>query len=293
MDTVALQAYALIIEEGSFSAAARRLGISKSMCSKHISDIEARLGARLLTRSTRSVRPTAIGLDYYGKVRRILDLMAEADESVKAEVNTASGRLKIGAPLSYTNAVLQPHILRFCRNYPAIQLEMVLDDGIVDLIGQGYDAAIRVGELEDSALHARRIDSVSTFIVGAPAYLQEYGMPERPGDLAQHRALHYTNMRGAGTWPFRLGREVQHQKVHPAFMTNNGEMIRAAAVAGMGLAFMPEFLIRKDVEEGRLVSVLTEYEMPELPVNIVYPSRRNASAALRVLLDFAPRMEVR
>ncbi|MBT9384333.1 LysR family transcriptional regulator [Pseudooceanicola sp. CBS1P-1] len=290
MDTIALRTYALIVEEGSFSAAADRLGISRSMCSKHINDIEANLGARLLTRTTRSVKPTGIGLDYYAKVRKILDLLDEANESVKTETNTAAGRLKIGAPVSYTLSILRPHLVRFMRDYPAIQLEVSLDDKLHDMISEGYDAVIRVGELEDTSMHARQFHHVSTHVVASPGYLEENGTPEVPSDLSHHRTLYYANMRGAGTWPFKRGEELFYQKIHPVFSANNGELIATAALDGLGIAFLPDFLVREHIQEGRLKALLCEYSLPDIPISVVYPSRRNASAALKAFIDFcAPR----
>lgn len=292
MDTTVLRAYAFIVEEGSFSAAAQRLGISRSMCSKHINDLEASLGARLLTRSTRSVKPTAIGADYYVKVRRILDLLEEASESVRTETSTATGRLKIGSPVSYTLNALQPHILGFMAAFPSIQLEVVLDDRSSDLIADGFDAVIRAGVLEDTSMLARRLHGSPTHVVASPGYLRDHGVPRRPGDLVSHRTLYYTNLRGSGTWPFQLGADALHQKIHPAFSSNNGDIIRAAAAAGQGVAHLPEFIIGPDLKAGTLVPILTEYEMPELPISVVYPTRKHTSAALQVFLDFVTHMDL-
>ncbi|MFP1645800.1 LysR family transcriptional regulator [Pontitalea aquivivens] len=290
METNILRAYALIVEEGTFSAAALRLGISKSMCSKHISDLEQTLGARLLTRSTRSVKPTAIGVEYYAKVRRILDLLDEVNECVKLESATATGKLRIGSPVSYSLRLMQAHILQFLQDYPGIQLESVFDDRKSDLIAEGFDAVIRIGDLEDTSMVARRLDSVKTLVVATPDYLHQHGTPERPGDLASHKVIHYTNMQGAETWPFQKDDELIWQKVHPRFSSNNGEIIRLAALAGHGIAYLPEFLIAEDLQAGTLVPIMTEFRRPDLPVSIIYPSRKNPSAALKAFLDFASRM---
>ncbi len=291
MDTNILKAYTLIVEEGTFSAAARRLGISKSMCSKYISDLEEQLGARLLTRSTRSVKPTAIGVEYYHKARRILDLLEEANESAKTESASTTGRLRIGSPVSYSLRALQPHILQFIERYPGIQLESILDDSKSDLIADGFDAVIRIGDLDETSMVARRVHSVKSMVVAAPAYLQRHGTPDQPSDLAAHRVLHYTNLGGAATWPFQKDDELVWQKVHPRFASNNGEIIRAAALAGHGIAYLPEFLIRDDLTAGSLVPLMTGFTRPDVPISIVYPSRKNASAALKAFLEFAPQIE--
>ncbi|MCH8467863.1 MAG: LysR family transcriptional regulator [Roseinatronobacter sp.] len=288
MDTITLRAYALIIEEGSFSAAARRLRISKSMCSKYISDLEESLGARLLTRSTRSVKATGIGVEYYTKVRRILDLLDEANESAKATSETTTGHLRIGLPASYSLRVLKPHILNFIEKYPGIHLETVFDDNKSDLIADGFDAVFRIGDLEDTNMIARRILSTKCMIVAAPDYLANYGTPNSPSDLVAHQALHYTNVNSTETWPCQINNEILWFKITPRFSSNNGEIILEAAIAGHGIAYLPEFLIADTLTSGQLVQVLTEFNRPDLPISIVYPSRKNISGALRALLDFNP-----
>ncbi len=288
MDTNTLRAFVLIIEEGSFSAAARRLRISKSMCSKYISDLEDSLGARLLTRSTRSVKATGIGLEYYNKVRRILDLLDEANESTKATSETITGHLRIGSPVSYSLRVLRPHILNFIEKYPGIHLETVFDDNKNDLIADGFDAVIRIGDLDDTNMIARRILSTKCMIVAAPEYLANHGTPNSPSELVSHQALHYTDVNTTETWPCQSNNEILWYKITPRFSSNNGEIILDAAIAGHGIAYLPEFLVADALKSGKLVQVLTAFNRPDLPISIVYPSRKNISAALRALLDFKP-----
>ncbi len=286
MDTAILQAYVHIVDEGSFAAASRRMGISKSLASKYIADLEADLGTRLLSRTTRSVRPTEIGTEYYRQVKEILSRLEEANETVRQVSKQARGRLRIGAPIYYTLSVLQPHVTRFVETYPEIQLELVLDDGRNDVIAEGLDAVIRIGELEDSSLLARRLRSASVLVVASPSYLAEHGRPMTPADLAGHRCLYYTNMRGAGTWPFRQNDEIIYQKVQPFFSSNNAEMIRLAALAGTGIAMAVDFMVAEDLEQGKLVQVLPEFTLPELPVSVVYPQSRGMTAAMRAFLDY-------
>lgn len=286
MDTAILRTFVHIVDEGSFAAAARRMGISKSLCSKYISDLEHTLGARLFTRTTRSVKPTAVGLDYSVQVRDILARLESANEAVRTVSAHPSGPLKIGSPVSYTMKVFQPHILRFMEEYPDIQLEAVLEDGQNDLIAEGFDAVIRIGSLRDSSLLARHLHDARILLVASPDYLAEYGAPLVPADLTAHRCLHYTHLRSASTWPFRRGNEILHQKIQPFFQTNNGDMILAAALNGRGLAMLPAFMIEDEVAQGRLVPVLEEYTLPDVPVNVVYPTRKHMTAALRTFLAF-------
>lgn len=286
MDTAVLQTYLHIIDEGSFAAAARRMGISKSLASKYIADLETSLGARLLTRSTRSVRPTTLGGEYYTQIKDVLGRLDAANEAVRQVSAHPSGRLRIGSPVSYTLQVFRPHMMRFMEAYPDILLDVVLDDRCTDLIGDGLDAVIRIGELDDSSLFARRLHGARIHVVATPDYLASFGTPQRPADLVAHRCLHYTNLRGAGTWPFQQGNELIYQKISPFFASNNGEMILAAALEGKGIALMPEFLIEQELRDGRLQRVLPDFSLPEVPVNLVYPTRKNMTAALRAFLDF-------
>lgn len=286
METAVLRTFLHIVDGGSFAEAARRMGISKSLCSKYISDLEASLGARLLTRSTRSVKPTAVGLDYSARVREILTQLDAATEAVRAISAQPSGPLKVGAPIFYTLRVLQPHMLRFIEQHPEIQLEAVLDDERADLVGDSFDAVIRIGDLDDSGLFARHLHDVRLMLVASPGYLAAHGVPVKPSDLSDHRSIYYTNLRGSGTWPFRRGNEVIHQKIVPVFQTNNGEMVRAAAMDGKGIAMMPVFMIDEELRDGRLVPILTDFFLPEIPVNLIYPSRRHMTAALRAFMEF-------
>ncbi len=286
MDTAVLRTYVHIIDEGSFAGAARRMGISRSLVSKYVSDLEARLGAQLLTRSTRSLRPTGLGQTYYEQVREILRNLDEAEDSVRQGAGRVAGRLRVGAPVSFTLQVLNPHVMRFMEENPEVRLDLSLDDGCVDPVAAGVDATIRVGLLEDSALRARQLCMVDTVLVASPAYLAEHGTPLLPADLQDHRCLYYTNSRSSGTWPFRHGEEVIHQKVTPAFSSNNGDMIRKAALDGQGIALTVGFQVADDLKAGRLVPLLTGYGLPELPVSVIWPSSRNMSAALRAFVDF-------
>lgn len=286
MDTISLKVFSLIVEEGTFSAAAVRLGISRSMCSKYINDLEDKLGARLLTRSTRSVKTTAIGMAYYQKVRRILNLLDEANEQAKVESGTVAGRLRIASPTSLSQRALQPHILKFLELHPDIQFESVFDDSRSDLIAKGYDAMIRIGELDDTSMVARRVHSTKCLIVASPAYLADNGTPQHPSDISDHKILHCTTMSSSTTWPFRNGNEIFWQKVSPRFASNNGDIVAAAAAADHGIAYLPGFLVDDYISTGALTCILTGYTRPDLPISIVYPSRKNISAALKAFLEY-------
>lgn len=287
MDISLFRTFVSVVDEGSFAAAAQRLGISRSLCSKHVADLEAHLGVRLLTRTTRKVTPTAGGLAYSRELRELLARLDAATESVRTASATPSGTLKIGSPIFYTLKVLQPHLLVFMERYRDIQLQVLLDDGASDIVGDGFDAVIRIGELRDSSLHARRIHSARVMLVASPGYLAAKGQPARPADLLRHDCLHYTNLPGNFAWPFRKGTRTIRQQVRPSFSSNNAELLHAMALNGKGLALLPEFMIGEDVADGRLMPLMPEYTLFDLPVNLVYPSARLMTTALRSFVDFA------
>lgn len=180
MDITVLRTFLAIIDEGSFAAGARRMGISRSMCSKNIADLEQELGARLLVRTTRAVHTTPIGQVYADQLRDALARLDAANENVRAIAEKPTGMLKIGAPIAYTMKILQPHLLRFMEQYPDIQMQLQLDDGTSDVIGQGFDAVIRIGLLQDSSLIGRRIHHADLKIVASPGYVKEHGAPKTP-----------------------------------------------------------------------------------------------------------------
>ena len=286
MDTNVFRTFVSVVDEGSFAAAAQRMGISRSLCSKHVADLEAHLGVRLLVRTTRKVTPTAAGLSYSQDLRDILARLDAATEAVKATTTRQSGALKIGSPIFYTLKVLQPHLLDFMERFRDIQLQVVLDDGTSDIVGDGFDAVIRIGDLADSSLHARRLHSVRILLVASPDYLAQAGRPEKPADLLRHDCLHYTNLPGNQTWPLRRGSRTIRQPVRPSFSSNNTELLHSMALNGRGLALLPEFIVGDDIAAGRLAVLMTDYALPDLPVNLVYPSGKLLTGAMRSFLDF-------
>lgn len=292
MDINVFRTFVSVIDEGSFSAAAQRMGISRSLCSKHVADLEAEVGVRLLTRTTRKVTPTAVGLSYCQALRDVLARLDEATEAVKASSLTLSGSLKIGSPILYTLKVLQPHLLDFMERHRDVHLQIVLDDGTNDIVAEGFDAVIRIGNLKDSTLHARRLHAVRIMLVASPDYLARNGRPKVPADLLRHDCLHYTNLPGNLTWPLRRGSRTIRQPVRPVFFSNNTELLHSMALNGRGLALLPEFVVRDGIETGRLEVVMGEYALPDLPVNLIYPSGKLMTGAMRSFLDFAVKLRL-
>ena len=292
MDITVLRTFLAIIDEGSFAAAARRMGISRSMCSKNIADLEQELGARLLVRTTRAVHTTPIGQVYADQLRDALARLDAANENVRAIAEKPTGMLKIGAPIAYTMKILQPHLLRFMEQYPDIQMQLQLDDGTSDVIGQGFDAVIRIGLLQDSSLIGRRIHHADLKIVASPGYVKEHGAPKSPEDLQQHKCLHYTILRRPDTWPLQRDGQTIYQKVVPVFSSNNSEMLLSMAANGKGIALLPDFLAKEELKSGTIVPLLSEFAVPGVPVSILYPPGKLLTAAMRTFLDFMARLRL-
>ena len=283
----ALEAFARVAETGSFSAAARGLNLSKSLISRQVSALEAELGARLISRTTRSLTLTEAGRGYYEQVTRILAQMEEADLSVSQLQATPRGRLRVNAPMSFSLLRLAPALPDFLALYPEIEVDMVMNDRRVDLMEEGFDLAIRIGRLADSSLVARKLGAMQRYIVASPAYLAERGTPKVPADLRHHACLCYSNADTIDEWRFCEpdGRPISIE-VKGRVRANNGDLLRIAALRGLGFVDLPNFLVAGDIESGALVPVLQDYVKQDGGVYAVYPHARYLPPKIRVFIDF-------
>lgn len=282
-----MEAFAMVVDQGGFTDAARKMGISKSAISKHISALEARLGARLLNRTTRRVSPTEIGLAYYDRARRVLNDAGEADALVTSMQSAPSGLLRLSVATDFGVTLLSPILGEFLKEYPSITINMVLNNRYVELISEGFDMAIRMGELEDSSLRARRIAETTRKMVAAPAYFRNFGRPMKIDDLNEHKLLHYSSQAAGNVWKITAPSGEKRQVRSAGWLTvNDGQSLLNAAVAGLGIAFLPSFLYHAAMKEG-----LVEEAMPDLPVEIVgiyavYPPGRFTQPKVRAFIDF-------
>src|SRR5579859_2844631 len=283
----ALEAFARVAETGSFSAAARALNLSKSLISRQVSALEAELGSRLISRTTRSLTLTEAGRGYYEQVARILAQIEEADLSVSQLQATPRGRLRVSAPMSFSVLRLAPVLPDFLALYPEIEVDVVLNDRRVDLLADGFDLAIRIGRLADSSLIARKLSDTKLYVCASPGYLQLRGTPKVPADLKRHDCLCYSNADFLTEWRFtdQDGRPLSVE-VKGRLHANNGDLLRAAALRGQGLVELPDFLVGPDVESGALVPVLESYFRQDGGVYAVYPHARYLPPKIRVFVDF-------
>lgn len=285
-----MEAFAMVVDQGGFTDAARKMGLSKSAVSKHVTALEARLGARLLNRTTRRVSPTEIGLAYYDRARRVLTDAGEADALVTAMQTAPSGLLRISVATDFGVNLLSPILGDFLRDYPGITVNMVLNNRYVELISEGFDLAIRVGEMEDSSLRARKLTETTRRMIGAPSYFQTYGRPQKIDDLNDHKLLHYSNQANGNVWKILAPSGERRQVRSSGWLTvNDGQSLLNAAVAGLGIAYLPSFLYGDAMRKGQVVEAI-----PDLPVEVqgiyaVYPPGRFTQPKVRAFIDFLAR----
>jgi len=280
-----MRIFAQVLEAGSFTAAADRLGMSKQSVSRRLMQLEERLGVRLLNRSTRRLDATPLGQHYYQSALRLLGEVQQVEHDISGQAQALRGTLRLSAPLSFAMSHLGCLLTEFLQLHPQVDVEVDLSDRAVDLIGEGYDLALRIGALEDSSLIARRIASVERVYCASPAYLQARGVPLKPEDLAGHDCLPYGHSRQV-QWQFRQGGKAQAIQVAGRMRANNGELLRDAAIAGMGVTYLPTFIVGQALADGRLVNVLEEWTPPALQLSAVYPQHRQVARPVQGFVSF-------
>lgn len=280
-----MRIFAQVMEAGSFTAAAERLGLSKQFVSRRVMQLEARLGVRLLNRSTRRLDATPLGERYYQTGLRLLGEVQLLEQDISGQTLELRGTLRLSAPLSFAIAHLGCLLTEFLQCHPGVDVEVDLSDRAVDLIGEGYDLALRIGTLEDSSLVARRIAAVERVYCASPGYLAARGTPQVPAQLRGHDCLPYGHARQV-QWQFKGEGKATSIAVSGRMRANNGEMLRDAAMAGMGITYLPTFIIGQALEQGRLVPVLEDWTLPALQLSAVYPQHRQVARPVQVFVAF-------
>ena len=276
-----------VVDSGSFTAAAERLGISKSVVSKYVTRLEDRLGARLLNRTTRRLSLTEAGRVFYERSRQGLADIEDAQAEVSRLQGEPRGTLRLNAPMSFGILHVAPALPEFLNLHPDVTVDMNLDDRIVDMIEEGFDVSVRISELPDSSLVARRLGPCRHAIVAAPAYLERCGTPRTPEELRNHNIITYRYQESAHEWHFLTpGNKPISVAVSGSLMMNNSLAVREALLEGVGITRTPTFVVGKDIQEGRLIPVLSEYQILEVTIFLVYPQRRHLSPKVRAFADF-------
>jgi DNA-binding transcriptional LysR family regulator len=273
-----------VVDVGGFAAAGRKLNMSPSTVTAHIQSLEARLGVRLLNRSTRKVSVTEVGSAYYERCMQILADLEEADSVVQALQSTPRGKLRLNAAVAIP-PLLAPVIAEFSRLYPDVSLSMTMSDRMVDLVEEGFDLAIRLLPIPDSSLIIRRVGTFRLIACAAPEYLARHGIPRVPSDLVNHNCLSFSYSPWGTEWRFSGPEGDQSVPISGNLESNSANALRLAAVQGQGVTMMPSFLVVDEIKSGRLVPILTEFMRTEHPINAVYPHRHQLSAKVRSFLD--------
>lgn len=284
-DILAFRLYTRVARLGSFSAAARESGLAQSQVSRMVAELEASLGARLLSRTTRAVLPTEAGLEFLARMEPILAAIEDAENSVR-ETGELRGVLRVGMPSTLAIRVVIPRLSIFTERHPLLQVELLLDDKRQDMVREAVDVGIRVGPLPDSGGTARLIGTMHRVIVASPAYLARCGTPGRPEDLAGHRIVRGPAAMAVTSWQFERAGESISIDVQPNLSTNDTEGALAAAAGGLGITSTTSWACRREFANGTLTRLLPEWTMVDLPVHAYFPLGRATRMAARTFVDF-------
>jgi DNA-binding transcriptional LysR family regulator len=281
-----IRAFAKVVQHSSFAAAARDLRLSRSAVSKHVMELEEELGVQLLSRTTRSVTATENGQAYYERCLAILSDLEEADLAATRLQAEVRGLLRINAPMSFGTLHLARAVADFMEKYPDLRIQLLLSDQQVDPVQEGFDITLRIADLPSSSMIARRIAPARRAICASPSYLARHGTPKHPDDLRGHACLTYGHLATGNQWKL-TGPDGDHWIAIPwTLCTNNAEVLRDAAVQGRGIALLPTFIAGADFQQGRLATILTSYQAPEISIYAIYPETRHVSLKVRVFIDF-------
>lgn len=284
----ALVVFARVAETRSFTAAAERLDLTSSAVSKAVSRLEQELGVRLLNRSTRVVTLTSDGAAFFEQCRQILAAVEEAERSVTLSKGTPHGRLRLQMPVGFGRRVVVPALGRLARRYPGLVVDAELSDRVADLAYEGFDAAIQIGQVSDERLVARTLCRLRFTALASPDYLERHGEPVSPDDLEHHECLAYVSPLTGGYRPWEFSKDGQPypRRVSGRLNVNNADSLLEAAIAGMGIVMISNFMAAEAISTGKLKPILTDYVAPGPKVYIVYPPSRTVSLKLRTMIDF-------
>jgi len=280
-----MKVYVLAVEKGSLSAAAAACDISATMAGNHLRTLEKRLGMQLLNRTTRRQHLTPFGEDYYQRCKEILRLVAETDEQAQQQQLAPAGKLRVTAPVSFGTEALMPALSDYLERYPQVSIDLVLSDRVTDLLEEGFEAAIRVGPVPDSALIARPLAPYRLMICASPEYLARRGTPVMPDELSRHECLSFSPS-AAAHWRLQDQEHICRVPVSGRLQVNQGQALRVAALRGMGIVLQPAILLEDDVRAGRLVQLFPRHQLPTRPMSILYLPDRYRSPKLRSFVDF-------
>lgn len=284
-----LRAFTQVVVAGGFAAAARDMGLSRSAVNKLVLALEQELGVQLLHRSTRVVTPTEAGLAFHARAVEILASLEAAQRAVTQLHEQPTGRLRVNAPMTFGTLHLAPVLAQFTAQYPDLQLQISLSDRLIDPLEEGFDITLRIAQPPPStSLVVVPLAPAARLVCAAPSYLQQHGIPTRPQDLRQHSCLHYGHLPMPSPWSFLANKTEGSQTipVQGRLCSNNGEVLKTAAIAGLGITLLPSFMVEPALQQGELQQILADYPLEPLPMSILYPVSRHLSVKVRLLVDF-------
>ncbi len=282
----AMEAFVRVVEAGSFSGAAKQLRVGQPTVSKTVAQLEDRLGVRLLLRSTHGLAPTEAGQNFYKRAKRAIEEADEAELAARGAAATLSGRLRIWAMVSFARLHVIPRLPIFLAEHPSLDVEVILDDRDIDLIEAGIDVGLRLGQLADSVLTARKIRTCARLVIATPSYFKSKGVPQSPTDLLAHEAVIYEQRPGGETWEFRRSGVELPITLRGRVRVSAAEGVREGVLAGLGFAIASEWLFAPELKSGIVRSVLEDWSLPPLDLWAVFPTGRQVSAKARAFVDF-------
>jgi len=285
-DLISLRSFIAVVEADSFTRAAEQLDASTAAVSRRVSSLESALGVKLLNRTTRQIDLTDAGKQFYDDLKGIFCSFDEAEERLQQVHETVKGNLRIAAPLSFGTMCISPVLPGFMKRYPKLRIQLQLDDRYVDIVSEGIDVAIRIGVPKDSSLVATCIASIPRVFCASPDYLEQYGEPKNPSDLRAHNCLHYNHISMKEEWGYLKGGKIHKFDVSGTLSTNNGEVLRDAAIEGIGLILLPTFIVADALQAGVLKAIMTQYSPKPFGLYAVRPSRQYTPVRMKLLIEY-------
>ncbi len=287
MDTIdQMRMFVAVTETGSFTAAGDRLGLSKNLISKGVAELEARLGARLLHRTTRSLSLTDAGQRYLGRCKQLLSELDVLEESINADDTQLRGTLRITAPTTFGELYIVSAATEFARLHPGITIDLRLNDRFVDIVGEGFDLGLRIGQLSDSSLVARKLSTTEIWVVASPQFVATHGQPKSPVELHNFNCVRDTNFRAGNAWHFVIDGAPQDVAVRGPILVNSARSARDIALSGLGLAYCPDYVVRGDVSAGKLKRIMPRIPTLRLPIHAIYSNGRYLPVRVHAFVDF-------
>ncbi|MBU3638729.1 LysR family transcriptional regulator [Polynucleobacter sp. AP-RePozz3-80-G7] len=278
--------FTAVVDAGSFVKAADRLGMSKAAVSRHLVDLETRLGIRLLHRTTRKLSLTEEGELFYGRCKEILETLESAENEITSHTDDVSGHIRINAPFSFGIRKLAPLWGIFHQKHPKVTLDVALSDRLVDVVDEGYDIAIRIAALTNSTMVSKKLTTTRIVLCASPTYLKQYGIPKKPADLVNHQVINYSYWAGKEEWSFDGPKGKESVNIKPFMQTNNGDTCLVAALAHQGIVLQPSFIVGDAIRAGDLVEIMPQYKSIELGIYALFPTRQHIAPKVRVLIDY-------